>query len=627
MRDVSLPGQIFSLLTVAIMISSAWIVYMQNEEDLELNRVPVWARNQMPYDTTQAYSFVLQQGQYELLETDNEFNSEHVYVEYDLPIGEGGAAVTCSIGMDCPQISLAFWRPKVPTGMKVPVIAEFGPYFGETSAGTPDVTTPGSWLGMGIIQNLLPHGFAFAQVSVTGTGMSNHCMDLMGFAEQEGINAAVEWLGTQEWSNGNVGLIGKSYDGSTPWQAAMYGDEYLKTIVPISGLIGVRELMWKNGSSEARAPFMHNVVYGSYGFEADKGDENLQNACEDYLLGPIHATNGYVFAGNEFIESYWEERYFLDRVLENYRGSVYIVQGFHDWNVDPHMAVPTINTLLDHGIEAKVLMGQWDHDYPDRPDYQKQRSDPGRGSEAYPQMVRFDWMQDLLEWFTYYLQETGPKPSLYLEIQNNRGEWRVEDRYPASDSKTIEMALGGSNLSLVEESDALLGPTVVYPGMWVEGIDDWIRFETGPFDNDFQFGGLPQLHLDVTPLDDGGSIYAMMEDCSAEGDCIHIGHAIMDLRYHEGGNEYQNIIPGVTIRAKMEFFAMDILIPEGHKIRLSLRDRGEDYLPPSTCQTLLQCNIDIDISGNSVLRLHEINVDNKIFFEPPICMHTDCLEE
>ena len=79
-----------------------------------------------------------------MLETENQFNSEHVYVEYDLPIGEGGAAVTCEIGMDCPQISLAFWRPKVPAGMKVPVIAEFGPYFGETSAQTPDVSTPGA---------------------------------------------------------------------------------------------------------------------------------------------------------------------------------------------------------------------------------------------------------------------------------------------------------------------------------------------------------------------------------------------------------------------------------------------------------------------------------------------------
>ena len=500
--------------------------------------------------------------------------------------------------------------------MKVPVIAEFGPYFGETSASTPDVSQPGSWLGVSVIQNLLPHGFAFAQVSVTGTGNSNHCMDLMGFAEQEGINAAVEWLATQEWSNGNVGMIGKSYDGSTPWQAAMYGNEYLKTIVPISGLIGVRELMWKNGSSEARAPFMHNVVYGSYGYEADKEEQNLQNACPDYLASSLYGGEAYVFGGSE-VSGYWDERYFLDRVLENYRGSVYIVQGFHDWNVDPHMAVPVINTLLDTGIEAKVLLGQWDHDYPDRPDYQKQRSDPGRGSEAYPQMVRFDWMQDLLEWFTYYLQEKGPKPSLYMEIQNNRGEWRVEERYPAKDSRVIEMPLGGNNLTLVSES--ALG-TSVYPGM--EATNDQVVFETNVFTSDFRFGGLPQLHLDVTPAGPGGSIYALMEDCSADNECIHIGHAIMDLRYHEGGTEYQNIIPGVTIRAKMEFFAMDVLIPEGHKIKLSLRDIGEDYLPPST-----EAAVDIDVNGSSVLRIHEINTDQKIFFEPPVCMHEDCLSE
>ena len=67
----------------------------------------------------------------------------------------------------------------------------------------------------------------------------------MGNAEQLGNDAAVRWLAEQEWSNGAVGMIGKSYDGSTPWQAAMFGVEhdYLKTIVPISGLIGVKELM------------------------------------------------------------------------------------------------------------------------------------------------------------------------------------------------------------------------------------------------------------------------------------------------------------------------------------------------------------------------------------------------
>ena len=611
MKPNVLSEQVFSVAVALIFVSSAYLILIEEAIDEEYEmRVPVWARSQFNYDTSQPYSFVLNQGTHELLETDNEFDSVHVMIPYNLPLSEGGAAATCQFGGECPQISLAYWRPKVPDGVKVPVIAEFGPYFGETSASTPDVSQPGSWLGISVIQNLLPHGFAFAQVSVTGTGSSNHCMDLMGFAEQEGINAAVEWLGTQDWSNGNVGMIGKSYDGSTPWQAAMYGNEYLKTIVPISGLIGVRELMWKNGSSEARAPFMHNVVYGSYGYEADKEEQNLQNACPDYALSSLYGAEAYTFGGSEF-SGYWEERYFLDRVLENYRGSVYIVQGFHDWNVDPHMAVPVINTLLDTEIEAKVLMGQWDHDYPDRPDYQKQRSDPGRGSEAYPQMVRFDWMQDLLEWFTYYLQETGPKPSLYLEIQNNRGEWRVEERYPASDSNTIEMTLGSADL--VHTSN---GNTIA------PFANNYVVFETPEFNQTFRFGGLPQLHLDVTLAGSGGSVYALMEDCNADNECIHIGHATMDLRYHAGGTEYQVLSPGQTVNAKMEFFAMDVLIPEGHKIRLSLTDIGDDYLPPSNTAP-----VEIGINENSILRLHEINTDDKIFFEPPVCTHEDCLAE
>ena len=231
-----------------------------NSESGEENgvRVPVWERGNLNYITDQNYSYVMEFGPYEILETQNEWDSTHVFVEYELPLSEGGAAPN---GL----ISLAYWRPDVPEGVQVPVIAEFGPYFQEPSVQTPTIEVPGSWLGEMIIDQILPHGYAFAQVSVTGTGRSNHCMDLMGNAEQLGNDAAVSWLGSQNWSNGNVAMIGKSYDGSTPWQAAMFGNEHLKTIVPISGLIGVKELMWKNGSAEARAPIMHNGVYGSYG--------------------------------------------------------------------------------------------------------------------------------------------------------------------------------------------------------------------------------------------------------------------------------------------------------------------------------------------------------------------------
>ena len=128
MKRNTLSEQVFSVVVGLIFVSSSYLLIIQEAIDEEYDmRVPVWARSQLDYDTAQPYSFVLNQGTYQLLETDNEFDSVHIMIPYNLPLSEGGAAATCQFGGECPQISLAYWRPKVPSGMKVPVIAEFGP--------------------------------------------------------------------------------------------------------------------------------------------------------------------------------------------------------------------------------------------------------------------------------------------------------------------------------------------------------------------------------------------------------------------------------------------------------------------------------------------------------------------
>ena len=79
----------------------------------------------------------------------------------------------------------------------------------------------------------------------------------------------------------------------------------------MSGLIGVHELMWRNGSMEARGMIMHNGVYGSFGVDGDADD--VDNACEGYMEGYINGPAAYLtggmvdFAGN----TYWTERSFL----------------------------------------------------------------------------------------------------------------------------------------------------------------------------------------------------------------------------------------------------------------------------------------------------------------------------
>ena len=86
---------------------------------------------------------------------------------------------------------------------------------------------------------------------------------------------------------------------------------------------------------------MHNGVYGSFGIDGDS--EDAHTLCEGYLEGYVNGPAAYLsggmvtYAGND----YWTERSFLDRVIENYNGSVYIIQGMQDWNVDPHMSFPT----------------------------------------------------------------------------------------------------------------------------------------------------------------------------------------------------------------------------------------------------------------------------------------------
>ena len=100
---------------------------------------------------------------------------------------------------------------------------------------------------------------------------------------------------------------------------------------------------------------------------------------------------------------------------------------------------------------------------------------------------------------------------------------------------------------------------------------------------DMHISGLPTLHLSAVPTFDGGQIFIEMQDAETG---MRIGHATMDVRYHEGGYEPQTVIPGQQITMMMEFQGIDAILPAGHGLRFIFSEQGEDYLAPacgSTC--------------------------------------------
>ena len=518
-----------------------------------------WDRANLIYDNSDVFSRVTVNGTY------NTTAPQSIFVPVPtITAADGGAGITggaeVHLGLWLPEIDgCDFTAGNISEECKVPVLADVGPYYDD---GDVSATTPADRLGRFLIENYVPHGYAVAQVSVFGTGNSNHCMDLMGTDEQRGIDAAVSYLGEAAWSNGKVGLIGKSYDGSTPWQAATFGNPYLATIVPMSGLIGVHELMWRNGSMEARGPIMHNGVYGSFGIDGDGGD--AENLCEGYIEGYVNGPAAYqtggmvAYAGN----TYWTERSFLSRVLENYQGSIYIIQGMQDWNVDPHMAFPIHQQVEEAGIEIKTLAGQWAHDYPDRIEGHSSQGS-GRGAEAYPYTLRWDWADEMLYWFDWYLKGEGRAPTLGVEMQDNRGGWRFETTYPAPD--TDYLAINGADM----------GPD----GTSMSAASS-ITMSYGPFEEDVYIAGMPTFHIPVTPSTLNGA-HGFLEMTDENG--MHLGHAVMDFRFHAGGRDGQlSLIPYVEVMGLMEFMPMDVFISAGETIFITLTQTGEDYVPSSS---------------------------------------------
>jgi hypothetical protein len=377
---------------------------------------------------------------------------------------------------------------------------------------------------------------------------------------------------------------------------------------------------------------MHNVVYGTFGIDGQPDPaapeqgvdthelvENTQTACVDYLQGPVQGGAAALTGSNLDVapNGYWTERYFFDRALANYKGSVFLIQGLQDWNVKPHVVFPRYQQM-QQAWETRGLFGQWNHMYPDRPS-EHVSTPKGEGHEAYPASVRYDWAQMLLEWFDYYLKGEGPKPALTTEIQDNMGHWRSETGpYPATDAAWLKLNLG-TDFAQASEGQPLIQPgSNAEPPVNAPGTPDRtppnyvIYASTQPLAAETHVSGLAGLALQVTPLGSGGQVYAELRDLDAN---LRFGHAIMDLRYAagqgEGTADAEPVVPGMPLTAHMQFEVMDAVVPAGHRLQLLLTGTGRDYLPSADAAPVL-----VD-AASSVLSLPTIPATHGAYFLPP----------
>src|SRR4051794_40154214 len=108
--------------------------------------------------------------------------------------------------------------------------------------------------------DLADHGYVSCRLDIRGTGSSGGiATDEYSTDERRDLVEAIDWLATQEWSSGNVGMFGTSYGGvnSPPGPAAEPPPPEGVVAVFSPGARGQNDAAPYSGRAERRRPSPH----------------------------------------------------------------------------------------------------------------------------------------------------------------------------------------------------------------------------------------------------------------------------------------------------------------------------------------------------------------------------------
>jgi len=154
---------------------------------------------------------------------------------------------------ECFATAMAFWQGWEWGRMKVSMLAPF------------EAPDPAFWVSQGYVTVI---------IDCRGTGKSQGENGFLSSMQMDDFARMIEWAGTREWSNGNVGLLGVSYLAFSQWYMASRRPllPHLKAIIPWEGVTDwYRDCMFWGGIPEKT--FNEGLLKGIYGLKNLPPDE------------------------------------------------------------------------------------------------------------------------------------------------------------------------------------------------------------------------------------------------------------------------------------------------------------------------------------------------------------------
>ncbi|HYI46372.1 MAG TPA: CocE/NonD family hydrolase [Actinomycetota bacterium] len=423
-----------------------------------------------------------------------------------------------------------------------PVILSIGPYFGSGGSAPPTPTREGPVMRFQDLIDegkIFKRGYAYIQVDSRGYGGSDGCYDLGGAGEQMDAASAVEWAAEQAWSNGRVGMWGKSYDAWTQVMALAHKPKGLEAAIIQSPLIEGYKGFFMNGVHYDAGWYATPGLYGDYDLTPpsanDSPPEEFIYPAKGTATNPdCYANNGTQAAIGDHSTDYWMER----DIREAAGASTVPVlwsHGFLDANTKPDNFMDVWTALQG---PKRGWFGQYDH---------------VRGNED-KLVGRDGFMNEAMAWLDHYLKGLPLKRFPATEIQDSNGEWRKEAAWPPRDAKLHRFRLKAG-----EYTDDPMN-SADSPG---DGI--WSFTPRAPYD--LHFAGLPELSVDVTDQLAQANLVALVYDVDPKGDARLITRGAS--------------LVGEDERLTFELYPEDWRLAKGHRFGVFISGSDSSWFTPT----------------------------------------------
>ncbi len=457
----------------------------------------------------------------------------------------------------------------------------------------------------------IKRGYVHMVVDVRGTGTSQGTWDSFGIAEQGDGKELVEWAARQSWSTGKVGLYGSSYRAINQLLTAAQQPEGLSAIFPVVPMADTyRDIIMSGGMANTGfIPLWLGLVTAS-GLLPPTYTLSEPIMALTVLINHGGQTTGYqtntlasAITGGEFAydgpASWLRSPIF---VADKIKVPAFFTGGLHDLF---QRGTPLLfEKVKANNISTKLLMGNWTH------------GNYGSGLPA-NNVPTLD--EIALRWFDRYLLNLDntfidqiPDVTQYVIGAN---KFLVQSQWPHSQATAERYYLRAGNLltkdtpASIEPSSAMIQQPVngICSGstnQWTAGIPSAIpctkdnrltetteiTYTTASVNQDLHISGPIAAKIFASTSAKELVLSVRITDVAPDGSSREItagwlaaSHRATDVtksRYLNGENiqpwhpftksASQEVIPNEIMELDIEIFPTNVVIKEGHRLRVAI---------------------------------------------------------